>query len=60
MVSSQTESIHVRMTEIVENLKTLNESQKRVEKAVGKLVDEEQGRRQTFTFTADTLTSYFQ
>ncbi|KAH6974465.1 hypothetical protein BKA56DRAFT_591345 [Ilyonectria sp. MPI-CAGE-AT-0026] len=40
--SSQTETIHVRMTEIVDNLKTLNQSQERVEKAVEKLVDEEQ------------------
>lgn len=60
MVSSQTETIHVRMTEIVDNLKTLNESQERVEKAVEKLVDEEQCRRQTSNLIADTLTFYSQ
>lgn len=60
MVSSQTETIHVRMTEIVDNLKTLNQSQERVEKAVEKLVDEEQGRRQSFTLIAGTLTLYSQ
>lgn len=61
MVSSQSETIHRKMTEIIDDLEAFGQNQKKIEQAVGKLVDGEQREPgQTFILLTEPLTSPLQ